>query len=300
MEESIWPTHYHNLTVAGINLFYREAGDPHKSTILLLHGLPSSSHMFRNLIDDLAPHYHVVAPDYPGFGLTTDPSSTTFEYSFDNLADVIEQFIDSLSLNRFYLFMQDYGGPVGFRIMMNRPELIAGLLVQNANAYEDGLGPDVQAISSLIEAQDTKGLDAAIDHMLSLEGIKEQYLYGVKHQERINPDSYLNDFFHMQQGDRRNIQNILFKNYSTNFPRYPEWQRQLRKLKLPTLVTWGKNDKIFTGPGGEAYKRDNPDAEIHLFEGGHFLLEEYHLEVAKLINAFIGKSEKQFSNKLRN
>lgn len=280
-------TQYLKVKIEDIEIFYREAGDPKKPSILLLHGFPSSSHMYRDLIDLLAPHYHLVAPDYPGFGLSSKPSPAAFDYSFDHLANVMEQFIDHIGLKSITFYMQDYGGPIGFRIISKRPELVASLLIQNANAYLEGLGPDVQKIGALTQARDIPALEAATTYMMSYEGIKEQYVYGVAHPERISPDSYNLDHFIFNEPAVQEIQRIIFKDYGSNFPKYPEWQEYLRKHKPPVLIAWGKNDKIFPGPGALAYQKDLPDAEIHLFDGGHFLLEEYAPEVAGLIRNFL-------------
>lgn len=288
-KSTISPTTYHTIQIKGLSIFYREAGDPASPVILLLHGFPSSSHMYRNLIENLSSKYHVIAPDFPGFGLSSSPSVSEFSYTFDHLAEIMESFIDTLKLSHFSLYMQDYGGPVGFRIISKRPELAKALIIQNANTYTDGLGPDVQKIGALQTAGDARGLDKAIDYMISLEGIKEQYVFGADQPEKISPDSYLMDHFLIQSTEKQEIQGALFKNYGTNFPKYPEWQQYLQKHQPPTLITWGKNDKIFTGAGALAYKRDLKNVEVHLFEGGHFLLEEYHQEIATLIDLFLKK-----------
>jgi len=278
---------YQRLMIGNLEIFYREAGDPEKPTLLLLHGFPSSSHMFRNLIDQLSADYHLIAPDYPGFGYSSCPDPSAFDYSFDHLAEIMEQFIDALNLRQLSFYMQDYGGPVGFRIISKRPELVKSLIIQNANVFLEGLGPDVQKIGALTAAQDFAGLDAAIEYMMSLEGIRAQYVSGTKHLERISPDSYHMDHFFMEQPGRKGIQKILFANYGSNFPRYTEWQAYLREHQPPVLITWGENDTIFHGSGALAYLREVPEAELHLFDGSHFLLEEYGLEVAALILSFL-------------
>jgi len=281
---------YRRVKIEDIELFYREAGDPGRPTILLLHGFPSSSHMFRNLIKLLAQDYHLVAPDYPGFGYSSWPSPSAFNYSFDHLAEIIEKFIDYLGLRSISFYMQDYGGPVGFRVITKRPELVHSLIIQNANIYVEGLGPDVQKVGALTQAKDTAGLESTINFMMSFEGIKEQYLYGAPHPDFISPDSYYMDHFIFERHGIKDIQKILFKDYANNFPKYPEWQKYLRTYQPPALITWGKNDKIFPGPGALAYEKDLPDAEIHLFDGGHFLLEEYAKEVSELIDNFLQKN----------
>lgn len=282
-------TEYRRIKVEGSEIFYREAGDPGKPVILLLHGFPSSSHMYRNLITELGSDYHMIAPDYPGFGMSSSPSPETFIYTFDHLSEIIEKFIDKLELKSITFYLQDYGGPIGFRIAKRRPELVKALIIQNANMYVEGIGPDVQKIGALSAAKDTEGLNAATNYMMSLEGIKEQYLYGASQPNRVSPDSYNMDHFFFERPGIKDIQKALFKDYENNFPRYPEWQNYLRKHQPPALLVWGKNDKIFPGAGATAYKKDLPKAEVHLFNGGHFLLEENGEEVAALIQSFLKK-----------
>jgi len=281
---------YRTVTIRNVEIFYREAGDPEKPAILLLHGFPSSSHMFRNLIEQLSADYHLIAPDYPGFGYSSCPGPSEFDYSFDHLSEVMELFIDALQLKHINIYMQDYGGPVGFRMIKKRPELVSSLIIQNANVFLEGLGPDVQKIGALAEAQDLAGLDSAIEYMMSLEGIRNQYVSGTLHPERISPDSYFMDLFFFGQPGKKAIQKILFANYSSNFPKYPEWQAYLREYQPPVLIIWGKNDTIFPGSGALAYQKELPRAELHLFDGGHFLLEEYGTEAARLIRSFLQKN----------
>jgi pimeloyl-ACP methyl ester carboxylesterase len=278
---------YKTVQINGLDIFYREAGPADAPVILLLHGFPSSSHMYRDLIHDLAGRYHVIAPDYPGFGQSSIPALTAFDYTFDNLALVTEQFIDTLGLTKFTWYLQDYGGPVGFRIITKRPELVTALVIQNANVYEEGLGPAVQIIGTL--QHDEKALLAAIADKLTLAAIKEEHLLGAADPEQVSPDSYELAHYYMNRPGVKEVQIALFLNYATNFPKYPEWQAYLRAEQPPVLVVWGKNDQIFTWPGGEAYKRDVENAEVHLLDGSHFMLEEYHEEVAVLIHDFLKK-----------
>ncbi|MBS0026401.1 alpha/beta fold hydrolase [Chitinophaga sp. 22321] len=278
---------YKTITVNNLDIFYREAGPADAPVILLLHGFPTTSHMYRDLINDLAGRYHVIAPDYPGFGQSSIPALTAFDYTFDNLALVMEQFIDALGLTSFTWYLQDYGGPIGFRIISKRPELVKALVIQNANIYNEGLGPDVQIIGELEQAGDERALLEEIAGKLTLERIKEEHLYGAANPDAVSPDSYQLAHAYMARPGVKEIQIALFQNYGTNFPKYPEWQQYLRTQQPPLLVVWGKNDKIFTWPGAEAYKRDVENAEIHLFDGAHFMLEEYHKEVALLIHDFL-------------
>lgn len=280
---------FNTIQVDGLDIFYREAGKPGAPLLLLLHGFPSSSHMFRDLLADLGGKYHLIAPDYPGAGLSSAPSPADFEYSFDHLADVMEHFIDALGLRQFALYAQDYGGPVGFRIASRRPELIRALLIQNANAYVEGLGAPVQAIGKLQAAGDKAGEAAAVAHMMSDEGIKENYLPGAHDLKKLNPDAWLSDIYFMGLPGRREIQTILFNNYGSNFGHYEGWHAYFRQHQPPTLITWGNGDQIFITPGAKAYLQDLPNAELHILDGGHFLLDEAHTQVATLIDGFLSR-----------
>lgn len=279
------------IAIDNVEIFYREAGQNNKETILFLHGFPSSSFMYRHIMERLAGAYHVIAPDYPGFGHSSILPVTEFSYTFDNIALVMEKFIDALALKKFHLYMQDYGGPVGFRIAAKRPELIQSLLIQNANAYTEGLGPAVQQIGALQQAGDERGLRAAVDHMISFEGIKEEYIHGAENPELISPDAYTMDAYFMKREGVNPIQQTLFSNYGTNFPKYKEWQDYLRKYQPAALIMWGRHDNIFTVPGAEGYKKDLPQAELHILNGGHFALEEHHAAIAGLITAFLLKAK---------
>jgi len=283
---------YKKLKVDGLEIFYREAGIKNKEVILFLHGFPSSSHMYRNIMADLSSEYHVIAPDYPGFGLSSCPSVKEFSYTFDNIALVMEHFIDALAIKKINLYMQDYGGPVGFRIAAKRPQLIQSLIIQNANAYFEGLGPEVQQIGKLQQTKDTVGLDNAINFMLSYEGIKAQYLHGAEDPNKISPDSYNMDSYFIERKGIKEIQFALFKNYNTNFPKYEEWQNYFKQYQPPALIIWGKNDQIFITPGADAYKKDLKNAEIHILNGGHFVLEEHHKTIAGIMSRFLTQKTK--------
>ncbi|WP_394746895.1 alpha/beta fold hydrolase [Spongiimicrobium salis] len=274
-------------TVNAIDIFYREAGDPNKPTILLLHGLPSSSHMFRNVMTSLADEYHLIAPDYPGFGFSEAPTIDEFEYSFDHISILMEGFIDQMELTSFYLLMQDYGGPIGMRIATKRPEAIEGLIIQNANAYMEGLGEWSQKIGGFVQSEDFEGLMDYKNYLFSPEGIKAQYTTGAKNPKAIDPVSYLTDSAFMQREGINTVQTALFMDYGNNFPKYPEWQQYLKEKQPPTLILWGENDKFFRKEGALAYRKDLKNASIHLFESGHFMLEEYATEAVALIRNFI-------------
>ncbi|SDH36865.1 alpha/beta fold hydrolase [Mucilaginibacter sp. P25] len=281
--------YFRTIKVDGLDIFYREAGDKSKPTILLLHGFPSSSHMFRDLIRDLAPNYHLIAPDYPGFGQSSAPEPTAYNYTFDNLAATMNHFIDALGLKQFSLYVQDYGGPVGFRIASARPGLIQSIIVQNANAYTEGLGDALKPLVAYIQnpGESTIG---PIKGVLSIEGTKWQYTDGAEDVSEIDPDSYITDQYYLNRPGNQDIQLALFRNYGTNLLLYAEWQAYFKKHQPLALVISGKNDKLFIAAGAMAYKKDLPKAEIHLLNGGHFVLEEKHEEAAGLIRSFLLKN----------
>jgi pimeloyl-ACP methyl ester carboxylesterase len=287
VREGVNAVKFKTIKVDGLDLFYREAGDVKKPVILLLHGFPSSSFMYRDVINDLLDNYHLIAPDYPGFGLSSSPAPDQFDYTFDHLASVMEDFINQLGLKHFSLYMQDYGGPIGFRIATKHPEWISALIIQNANAYEDGLGKDFKKIMAKEDAGDWAGVEEILKFIVSFEGIKVQYTEGAKNLSNISPDAYLMDYQFMEKEGRERVQNELFQNYHYNLKKYPEWQEYFRKYQPPALIVWGKNDPIFTAPGGIAYQKDLKSAELHLLDGGHFALVEYHAEIAKYINSFL-------------
>ena len=274
--------------VDGLEIFYREAGDKNKPTILLLHGFPSSSHMYRDLINDLSADFHLIAPDYPGFGQSSSPSTSAYNYNFDNLAQTINHFIDALELKKFSLYVQDYGGPVGFRIAVQRPELIQALIVQNANAYNEGLGDALAPLVDYIQNQNAE-TEKGARSFLSFEAIKWLYIDGAEDISKISPDSYTIDQYYLNRPGNDEIQLALFRNYGTNLSLYDEWHSYFRKYQPPTLVISGKNDKLFIPAGAEGFKKDIKDAQISLLNGGHFVLEEKHSEAASLIKSFLFK-----------
>ena len=281
-------TTFKTVKIDGLDIFYREAGDKSKPAILLLHGFPASSHMFRDLINDLSESYHLVAPDYPGFGQSSAPSVNKFQYSFENIASVMENFIDALGLKKFSLYLQDYGGPVGFRIAEKRPHAIQSLIIQNANAYNEGLGDALKPLVEYIQNPNPE-TEKSARFLLSLEGTKWQYTDGAEDQLKISPDSYTLDQFYLDRPGNDEIQLTLFRDYGSNLPLYDVWQNYFRKYQPNTLVISGKNDQLFIAAGAEAFKKDIKDAQISLLTGGHFVLEEKHREAAELIKGFLSK-----------
>lgn len=277
---------YRTQRVENVDVFYREAGDPGRPTIVLLHGFPTSSQMFRELIPLLADRFHVIAPDYPGFGYSSAPDETQFAYTFEHLAEVMEGFLDALGVQRTLLYMQDYGGPVGFRLALRRPERVAGLVIQNANAYEEGLSAMVKDTSIPFWKARTPETEKPMRELLTLPMTKLQYLAGAQRPEAVNPDAWMLTQALLDRPGMDRIQLALLHDYRTNPPLYPAWQRYLRERQPRTLIVWGKGDPIFIAPGAEAYLRDLPKARLVWLNGGHFALEEYAWNVAREIKTF--------------
>ncbi|KAK9360365.1 Alpha/Beta hydrolase protein [Lipomyces starkeyi] len=273
-----------------INVFYRESGPSNASVVLLLHGFPSSSHQYRNLIPILAPKYHVIAPDLPGFGFTTVPSSVEFKYTFDHLAATIIDFVDVLSLTKFAIYIFDYGAPTGLRLALSRPDSVTAIVTQSGNAYTEGLGefwnPIKEFWASDNSPADRQKLGVSL---LSYEATKWQYDDGTRDPTSIAPESYTLDYALLQRPGNADIQLDLFKDYENNLKVYPKFQEYVRTSKVPVLAVWGKNDQIFIPAGAEAYKQDNPDAEVHLLDAGHFAAETETSEIGKLMLAFFEK-----------
>jgi pimeloyl-ACP methyl ester carboxylesterase len=278
---------YRRKTVDGIGIFYREAGDPGKPTVVLLHGFPSSSHMFRDLIPKLAGQYHVIAPDYPGFGYSDQPKTTEFKYSFDSLADVVDKFLQAVGVARYSIYIQDYGAPVGMRLFFNHPERIQAIITQNGNAYTEGLGGFWADTMEPYWKDRNPTTEKKVRGLLTLESTKYQYSVGVKDPEALNPDSYTFDQMTLDRPGNAEIQLSLVYDYRNNVARYPKWHETLRKVKPPVLAVWGKNDPFFIPAGAEAFKRDVPDAEVHFVDTGHFALEEQAGPIADHILRFL-------------
>jgi pimeloyl-ACP methyl ester carboxylesterase len=279
---------YRTQAVNGLQIFYREAGPVDAPTLVLLHGFPTSSHMYRDLIPLLATRYRVIAPDYPGYGSSSSPAPSAFAYTFDHLADVMGAFIDSLGVRRYVLYVQDFGGPVGFRLAFKRPEQIAGLVIQNANAYEEGLSEALNSARPFWFKR-TLETEAPMREFLKPEMTKHQYTSGAQDLERISPDAWNHAQSILDRPGNDEIQLSLLHDYGSNVARYPEWQTYFRQHQPPTLIVWGKNDPFFTVEGANAYLRDLPDAQVHLLDAGHFALEEKAHDIAGLMIAFLDR-----------
>jgi pimeloyl-ACP methyl ester carboxylesterase len=279
-----------NIEVDGIEIFYREAGPSNAPTILLLHGFPTSSHMFRNLIPALSDRFHLVAPDYPGYGNSSMPKVDEFDYTFDHIAEIVDGFIAKLGLNRYSLYVMDYGAPVGFRIAAKHPERVESLMVQNGNAYEEGLREFWEPIKAYWKERSRENADVLRNNILTVEATEWQYTNGVRNPEAIAPDNWFHDQYLMDRPGNKDIQLELFYDYGSNPPLYPEWQAYFRKYQPPTLIVWGKNDYIFPEEGAHPYRRDLMNAEFHLLDTGHFALEEDGELIADLIRGFLEKN----------
>lgn len=273
-------TTYKTALVKGRSVFYREAGEPSSPTLILLHGLPTSSRMFRDLIPLLADQFHVIAPDYIGFGHTDAPSRDKFEYTFDNLAAHVAGLVDVLGLKDYILYMQDYGGPIGFRLFVERPHLVKGFVIQNANAYMEGVGDGPKQVLGPLWEKRTPETEKPARDFVSLEGTKFHWTVGVKDVSAINPDNWILDQALLDRPGTQDYQVDLLENYKTNVARYPEWQAAFRQYQPRTLITWGKNDPFFVPAGARAYLTDLPEAKLVWLDGGHFVLDEYAAEVA--------------------
>jgi len=302
---------YRTITIEDVDIFYREAGDPDNPTILLLHGFPTSSHMFRNLIPELADDYHLVAPDYPGYGFSSMPDVTEFDYSFDNIARLIGSFIDQIGVENFSVYLMDYGAPIGFRIATARANRVESLIIQNGNAYDEGIDNDFwapikeywkdrksvnqgldNAFWCNVKAaynQPEMSNDQALRFLTTLGATKWQYTNGVANLQTVSPDTWNHVQPLLDRDGNQDIQLQMFYSYGTNPPLYPAWQEFLRRHQPPTLIVWGKNDEIFPAAGAEPYKRDLENLEYHLMDTGHFALETHGREIADLMNDFLAR-----------
>lgn len=284
-------TQHRTIMVDGLEIFYREAGDPNKPTLLLLHGFPTSSHMFRNLIPALAQDYHLIAPDYPGYGNSSMPSINEFDYTFDNLATIVEGFITKLNLENYSLYLMDYGAPIGFRLATKYPERIQSLIVQNGNAYEEGLREFWDPFRAYWKDRTPENA-AKLTPFFELEATKWQYTHGVDNPAAISPDNWTVDQSFLDRPGNKDIQLQLFYDYRSNPQLYPEWQAYLRKYQPPTLVVWGENDEIFPREGALPYQKDLKNLEFHLIDAGHFALESKGNLIASEIRDFLRREVK--------
>jgi pimeloyl-ACP methyl ester carboxylesterase len=263
------------IPVDGLNIAYREAGDPERPKLVLLHGFPSSSHQYRDLVRALADRFHVIAPDYPGFGLSDVPDPAAWPYTFDRIADVIERFLSLKGFERYGLFVQDYGGPVGFRIVARNPEALQWLIIQNSNAYEVGFTAAWDGLRNALWKKRTPETEQPLLGFLTRETIKTIYLHGATRPELVSPDAWESDIAFMQRPNAVRLNLDLFYDYRTNVPLYPAWQAFLRERRPETIIFWGQDDIFFTREGGDAYLADLPDAELHRLQAGHFAVEDH-------------------------
>ena len=284
------PTHHKTIKVNNLDIFYREAGPKDAPTIVLLHGFPTSSHMYRDLIPKLAQDYHVIAPDYPGYGNSSMPSMAEYEYSFDNLAKTMDTFLGQVGAKKYALYVMDYGAPVGFRIAAAHPERITGLIIQNGNAYDEGLRDFWKPIKAYWADKTPENAKVLSDSLLTIGATKWQYTNGARDETVISPDNWVMDQSKLDRLGNKEIQLELFYSYGTNPPLYPQWQEYFRTHQPPTLIVWGKGDYIFPEEGAHPYKRDLKNVDFHILDTGHFALEEDGDVIADHIRRFMKKN----------
>ncbi|HKS82521.1 MAG TPA: alpha/beta hydrolase [Candidatus Acidoferrales bacterium] len=295
MSSTITPAiFYRKLNVEGLEIFYREAGPRNAPTVLLLHGFPSSSHMFRNLIPKLADKYRVIAPDFPGYGESSAPPVKDFDYSFEGLTTITEKFIEKLQLSSYALYLSDIGASIGFRIAVMHPERVTALIVQNGGAHVEAINKEFlsDGLSAYWENRSERNAQALLDWLLTIEGTKWHYLHGVSDPSKISPDNWVIDQAYQDRPGNKEIQLAILYNAKRDLEVFADWQEYFRKRQPPTLITWGKNDGIFTVEGAELIKRDIPSAELHLFDTGHFALEEEVDRVGSLMHEFLDRIQK--------
>jgi pimeloyl-ACP methyl ester carboxylesterase len=283
-------TRYKSVTIDGLKIAYREAGPKDVPTILLLHGFPTSSHMFRDLIPLLSDCYHLIAPDYPGFGYSAAPRVGEFNYTFDALADLILAFTDALGLKRYMIYLQDFGGPVGFRVAAKRPECVTGLIVQNANAYDEGMSDTIRRLVLSLWPKPTPETEAAARSIFEPSGTKMQFLEGVPDPSLVSPDAWEHAQWGLERDGIKDVAFALHANYGSNVLLYPSWHEYFRQYHPRTLVVWGKGDHIFTVAGAEAYRKDLPKAEVYILDTGHFALETHAPLIAWHIVDFFARN----------
>jgi pimeloyl-ACP methyl ester carboxylesterase len=283
-------TEIHKVEADGVQVFYRSAGDAGAPVVLLLHGFPASSFMFRELIPRLADQYRVIAPDLPGFGFTDVPAKRDYKYSFDGLARTIEAFTNALHLERYAIYVFDYGAPTGFRLAMHHPERVTAIISQNGNAYEEGLGDAWAPIRKYWSEPTTENREVIRKAILNLDGTRWQYTHGVSNPDAVAPEGYWLDTTLLERPGNKDIQLDLFLDYASNVKLYPKFQEYLRNSKPPLLAIWGKNDPFFLPPGAEAFRKDNPNAQVQFLDTGHFALETHVVEIAAAIKSFLARA----------
>jgi pimeloyl-ACP methyl ester carboxylesterase len=286
MSNALTSVTFGNISVDGLNIAYREAGDPANPKLVLLHGFPSSSHQYRDLVPALSDRFHVIAPDYPGFGLSDTPDPATFAYTFDRIADVVEQFLAIKGFRRYGLFVQDYGGPVGFRLVDRRPEALEWLVIQNSNAYEVGFTAAWDGLRNALWKQRSEETEQPLLGFLTRDTVKMIYVHGATQPALVSPDAWESDIAFLARPNATRLHLDLFYDYRTNVPLYPKWQRFLRERQPRTIIFWGQDDIFFTREGGEAYLTDLPSAEMHRLEAGHFATEDHLDYIATNIRRF--------------
>ena len=285
-----FPTKIHTIEVDGVSVFYRAAGDTAAPVVLLLHGFPSSSFMFRELIPRLADRYRVIAPDLPGFGFTRVPPERRYAYSFDGLAKTIAAFNEALKINRFALYVFDYGAPTGFRLAVAHPDRVTAIVSQNGNAYEEGLGDAWGPIRKYWAEPSAENREVIRKNILNLEGTRWQYTHGVANPDSIPPESYTLDAALLERPGNKDIQLDLFLDYASNVKLYPKFQEYFRRSKPPLLAIWGKNDPFFVPAGAEAFRKDVPNAQVEFLDTGHFAIESHVIEIAAAMKEFLDNS----------
>ncbi|SEL62516.1 Pimeloyl-ACP methyl ester carboxylesterase [Aquimarina amphilecti] len=280
---------YKKINIQGIDVAYREAGNPKNPAIVLLHGFPSSSHQYRKVLNELSDEFYLIAPDYPGFGNSDFPSATSYEYTFDNLAKTIEVFLEKLEIRSYALMIQDYGAPIGLRIATKHPERVTAIINQNGNAYKEGLGPAWKDVKAFW-ANRSPETEKALLPVFSIEGLKWQYTHGTRNPENVNPDTWHLDYLRMSRPNAHKVNLDLFYDYQNNIKRYPEWQKYLRDNQPPLLIVWGKNDAFFPESGAEAFKKDVKNIDYNIYNTGHFALEEEGEAIVQKIRTFLKKN----------
>jgi pimeloyl-ACP methyl ester carboxylesterase len=281
--------HYRTVNVDGTDVFYREAGPKNAPVLLLLHGFPASSHMFRELIPRLTDKYRVIAPDYPGFGYSAAPERTKFSYTFEKYADIVDKLTRQIGVDKYALYVMDYGAPVGYRLALRNPDRVTAFVVQNGNAYDEGIDKFWDPVKAYWKTHGTKERDE-LRFLTTFKATYWQYTNGVKDTSRLSPDAWTVDQTLLDRPGNAEIQLDLMYDYRTNLPLYPQWQEYFRQRKPPMLVIWGKNDEIFVAAGATPYQRDIPKVEIHLLDTGHFALETHGSEIARLMREFLGRA----------